>query len=247
MVLAAPGLLLTPPPSSSPPKTPHRSYSAQTLLRADDLHRAWVCLPRCITWYPRHGDTGGGGSGSQHSARRLPGSRQVQCTSWRNFASFSSPRRRSSCPPRCSSHRPPVAVSCTRKFFKGCVMSSISTPSFSEMMLRFSEYVCLRASIIFFRSAGYVQICSLRLCHKYSSKFALSKKLVLYCHGILPDIDAGLLTVFRPGMTALNFTVATLSTLLEHSCSSHVAEKSGGSRPRRRRSSIIVLTSSAIL
>jgi hypothetical protein len=30
MVLAAPGLLLTPPPSSSPPKTPHRSYSAQT-------------------------------------------------------------------------------------------------------------------------------------------------------------------------------------------------------------------------
>jgi hypothetical protein len=30
MVLAAPGPLLTPPPSSSPPKTPHRSYSAQT-------------------------------------------------------------------------------------------------------------------------------------------------------------------------------------------------------------------------
>ncbi len=30
MVLAAPGLLLTPSPSSSPPKTPHRSYSAQT-------------------------------------------------------------------------------------------------------------------------------------------------------------------------------------------------------------------------
>jgi hypothetical protein len=29
MVLATPGLLLTPPPSSSPPKTPHRSYSAQ--------------------------------------------------------------------------------------------------------------------------------------------------------------------------------------------------------------------------
>jgi hypothetical protein len=29
MVLAAPDLLLTPPPSSSPPKTPHRSYSAQ--------------------------------------------------------------------------------------------------------------------------------------------------------------------------------------------------------------------------
>jgi hypothetical protein len=29
MVLADPGLLLTPPPSSSPSKTPHRSYSAQ--------------------------------------------------------------------------------------------------------------------------------------------------------------------------------------------------------------------------
>ena len=29
MVLAAPGPLLTPPPSSPPPKTPHRSYSAQ--------------------------------------------------------------------------------------------------------------------------------------------------------------------------------------------------------------------------
>jgi hypothetical protein len=29
MVLAAPGPRLTPPPSSSPPKTPHRSYSAQ--------------------------------------------------------------------------------------------------------------------------------------------------------------------------------------------------------------------------
>jgi hypothetical protein len=30
MVLAAPCPLLTPPPSSSPPKTPHWSYSAQT-------------------------------------------------------------------------------------------------------------------------------------------------------------------------------------------------------------------------
>jgi len=29
MVLATPGPLLTPPPSSSPPKTPFRSYSAQ--------------------------------------------------------------------------------------------------------------------------------------------------------------------------------------------------------------------------
>jgi hypothetical protein len=34
MVLAAPGPLLTPPPSSSPPKTPHRSYSAQTRYQA---------------------------------------------------------------------------------------------------------------------------------------------------------------------------------------------------------------------
>jgi len=30
MVLASPGPLLTPPPSSSPPKTPHPSHSAQT-------------------------------------------------------------------------------------------------------------------------------------------------------------------------------------------------------------------------
>jgi len=33
---------------------------------------------------------GGRGSGPQHSVRRLPGSGQVQCTSWRNFAPFSS-------------------------------------------------------------------------------------------------------------------------------------------------------------
>ena len=32
----------------------------------------------------------GRGSGPQHSVRRLPGSGQVQCTSWRNFAPFSS-------------------------------------------------------------------------------------------------------------------------------------------------------------
>jgi hypothetical protein len=30
MVLASPGPLLTPPPSSSPPETPHLSYSAIT-------------------------------------------------------------------------------------------------------------------------------------------------------------------------------------------------------------------------
>ena len=32
----------------------------------------------------------GRGSGPQNSVRRLPGSGQVQCTSWRNFAPFSS-------------------------------------------------------------------------------------------------------------------------------------------------------------
>jgi hypothetical protein len=88
-----------------------------------------------------------------------------------------------------------------------CVMSSISTPSLLEMMLSLSGYVFLRASIIFFRSSGYWSNCSLRLSHKYASKF-----------------------------------VATLSTLLEHSRSSHVAEKPSGSRPRRRRSSIMALT-----
>jgi hypothetical protein len=38
MVLAAPGPLLTPPPSSSPPKTPFRSYSAQ--IRSPSARRA---------------------------------------------------------------------------------------------------------------------------------------------------------------------------------------------------------------
>jgi hypothetical protein len=37
MVLASPGPLLTPPPSSSPPKTPHRSYSTQT--RSQDAEK----------------------------------------------------------------------------------------------------------------------------------------------------------------------------------------------------------------
>jgi hypothetical protein len=36
MVLAAPSLLLTPPPSSSPVKTPHRSYSAQIQSQNDE-------------------------------------------------------------------------------------------------------------------------------------------------------------------------------------------------------------------
>jgi hypothetical protein len=36
MVLASPGPLLTPPPSSSPPKTPHWSYSGQTRSQDED-------------------------------------------------------------------------------------------------------------------------------------------------------------------------------------------------------------------
>lgn len=39
MVLAAPGLLLTPPPSSSPPKTPTRSYSAQIRSQNEEKSR----------------------------------------------------------------------------------------------------------------------------------------------------------------------------------------------------------------
>jgi hypothetical protein len=36
MVLGAPGSLLTPPPSSSPPKTPHLSYSSQTRSKDEE-------------------------------------------------------------------------------------------------------------------------------------------------------------------------------------------------------------------
>ena len=39
MVLATPGLLLTPPPSSSPPKTPTRSYSAQIRSQNEEKSR----------------------------------------------------------------------------------------------------------------------------------------------------------------------------------------------------------------
>jgi hypothetical protein len=152
---------------------------------------------------------------------------------------------------RPSPHRPPVAVPFRRWPPPTCapfrrtgrrlsrrVMSPISTPSFSEMML--SGYVFLRASIILPLSSGHSSICRLRLSHKYSSKFAVSKMLVLYCHGLLPDIAADSRpAVIGPGLTALNVTVVTLSTLLEHSRSSHVAEKPGGSRRRCRRSSTI--------
>ena len=40
MVLAAPGPLLTPPPSSFPPKTPHRSYSAQIRSQNEEKNHA---------------------------------------------------------------------------------------------------------------------------------------------------------------------------------------------------------------
>jgi hypothetical protein len=44
MVLAAPGPLLTPPPSSSPPKTPHRSYSAQTRSQNEEKNPPHVLV-----------------------------------------------------------------------------------------------------------------------------------------------------------------------------------------------------------
>jgi hypothetical protein len=45
MVLAAPGSLLTPPPSSSPPKTPHRSYSAQTRSKNEEKNHTPQTVP----------------------------------------------------------------------------------------------------------------------------------------------------------------------------------------------------------
>ena len=48
MVLAAPGLLFTSPPASSPPKTPHRSYSAQIQSSVGQRRRGteWVTAER---------------------------------------------------------------------------------------------------------------------------------------------------------------------------------------------------------
>jgi hypothetical protein len=45
MVLAAPGQLLTPPPSSSPPKTPYRSYSDQTRSQNEEKNHTPQTVP----------------------------------------------------------------------------------------------------------------------------------------------------------------------------------------------------------
>jgi len=45
MVLADPGPLLTPPPSSSPPKTPHRSYSDQTRSQDEEKNHTPQTVP----------------------------------------------------------------------------------------------------------------------------------------------------------------------------------------------------------
>jgi hypothetical protein len=49
MVLAAPDPLLTPPPSSSPPKTPHRSYSAQTRSQNEEKNPPPQTVPSLQT------------------------------------------------------------------------------------------------------------------------------------------------------------------------------------------------------
>jgi hypothetical protein len=45
MVLADPGPLLTPPPSSSPPKTPYWSYSTQTRSQNEEKNRTPQTIP----------------------------------------------------------------------------------------------------------------------------------------------------------------------------------------------------------
>jgi hypothetical protein len=63
MVLAAPGPLLTPPPSSSPPKTPIRSYSVQ--IRSQNEEKNYltqtVHAPTEETCERPGGGEGGGG------------------------------------------------------------------------------------------------------------------------------------------------------------------------------------------
>ena len=62
MVLASPGTLLTPPPSSSPPKTPIWSYSAQTPPRNGNPN-APDTVP---AWRPLRPQTGTGLTGGQN-------------------------------------------------------------------------------------------------------------------------------------------------------------------------------------
>jgi hypothetical protein len=51
MVLADPGLLLTPPPSSSPPKTPHRSYSAQIRSQYEEKNPPPKTALQEVSWW----------------------------------------------------------------------------------------------------------------------------------------------------------------------------------------------------
>jgi hypothetical protein len=67
MVLAAPGPLLTPPPSSSPPKTPHRSHSAQTRSQ-DEAHCTGIQYGKVI--YIRNSASGNTGETSSTSPHR---------------------------------------------------------------------------------------------------------------------------------------------------------------------------------
>ena len=54
MVLAAPGQLLTPSPSSSPPKTPHRSSSAQIRSQNEEKKHPPQTVPHVSMCVPMH-------------------------------------------------------------------------------------------------------------------------------------------------------------------------------------------------
>jgi len=73
MVLAVPGPLLTPPPSPSPLKTPHRSYSAQT---RSQFNGCWRGTCRVGLWW-----RGGGrrGRGTDEARSRQCGAAQRSC------------------------------------------------------------------------------------------------------------------------------------------------------------------------